>query len=252
MMRKLGELSTIVANPRLRRCDTKYLFIFSHMRSRSTVLSHILGSHEQICGYSEQHRSYLAPRDFQFMRASLYQDLKGDFEGKYLLDKLLHNRQQVCSSLLQRVEHKLIFLLRDPRKSISSNVKLGQAKGRGWFQSVDKVTDYYCERLLQLERYAEQFDGRYFFIESEQLVERTEPLLADLSDWLALPSPLGNRYNKFNNTGRPRYGDSSDNINTGKVVKTLPHDEIEIPASLLEKAESAYLRCYAKLSAGCV
>lgn len=249
VIKKLRELSTIALHPQLRRCNSKYLFILSHMRSRSTALSHILGSHDEICGYSELRRSYNSRMDFLGMRAALYQDLKCDFEGKYLLDKLLHNHQHINKDLIDSIDYKIIFLLRNPKSSITSAVKLGQARGSGW-QYVDKVTDYYCERLERLEEYANGFDGRYFFIESDQLVTNTEPLLADLSEWLALPKPLQNSYNRFNNTGRRLYGDSSENINAGKLVKTQPHGEIEIPTELLNRAEQAYRRCYHALKAG--
>ena len=54
----------------------KYLFIFSHMRSRSSVLSHILGSNSQICGYSELQIPYIDKASIEKMRSLLSAEQK--------------------------------------------------------------------------------------------------------------------------------------------------------------------------------
>ena len=42
----------------MRRSQTNYLFLLSHMRSYSSLMSHLLGSSPQIDGYGEMHLRY--------------------------------------------------------------------------------------------------------------------------------------------------------------------------------------------------
>jgi hypothetical protein len=59
---------------------TQYLFVISHMRSRSSLLSHILGSHPQVIGYSELHQSYQRWSDLLWRRTLAYLERRGGYE----------------------------------------------------------------------------------------------------------------------------------------------------------------------------
>ena len=221
----------------------KYLFILSHMRSRSSVLSHILGSNDGICGYSELQHSYIQYTDLMQLKEDLYDDLKCNFRGKYLLDKLLHNELVISKEVFETASPKIIFLLRTPESSIKSIVNMGYFSGMDWYRTPENALEYYCRRLEHLAMYAEIFDGDAFFLESDDLLNNTDQVLRTLTEWLNLHTSLVNRYRKFNHTGKSGCGDRSENIQTGRLIKTKGYPDIEIPPEVLQVAESSYNKC---------
>ncbi|MBZ2167857.1 sulfotransferase family protein [Marinobacter sp. F4216] len=245
---RVTKIKEVIFNPSVITSPLRYLFVLSHMRSRSSVLSHILGSNDSICGYSELHRSYINYMDILKMRVALYHDLKVDLRGKYLLDKILHNEHEISGEVLKAVEPKVLFLLRNPRSSIKSIIKMGQISGMKIYEDPEKASEYYCSRLMRLTAYAEAVDPDYFFLESDDLVNKTEAVLRDLTKWLGLSSPLTSDYRFFNNTGKPGYGDRSEKIRAGRVIKTTGYPDINIPPELLRAAESAYQSCKLSLN----
>ena len=155
---KVKRLYILFFNPHLITERTKYLFIFSHMRSRSSLLSHVLGSNSEICGYRELHRSYLNQIDLLETRIDLYHDQKKELHNKYLLDKILHNDHIVSSKIFEIAQPKIIFLLREPKSTFESMINMGYITGIDWYKDPQKVLKYYASRLLELEKYAKQIE----------------------------------------------------------------------------------------------
>ncbi len=213
------------------------------MRSRSSVLSHILGSNDSVCGYGELQNSYIQHTDITKMHDDLYNDLKCDFRGKYLLDKILGNHLTVSDEVFEIVKPKVIFLLREPESTIKSIINMGFITGIDWYKNPAKASDYYCRRLSYLTDYAETFNGDGFFLESDELLNNTDHVLKELTEWLDLNKSLTSYYKKFNNTGKPGHGDPSENIQTGKLIKTKSYPNIEIPLEILQIAVSSYEKC---------
>lgn len=248
--RKAKKLALISSHPHLITCQTKYLFIISHMRARSSVFSHVLGSNPNICGYSELHRTYLNRKDLFDMRCQLYRDLECKLEGKYLLDKLLHNRFDVSDNVIKIAKPKILFLLRDAESTIKSIIALANRIDWNEFKDPESATDYYCSRLLRLEEFAKKIGSGYFFVDSEDLVDKTDLLLKNLTDWLDLKVPLSKEYSSFNNTGKLTVGDSSANIKSGVLKKTKFYHDIELPLDLLKRGQSSYEQCKTILLSG--
>src|SRR5690606_28951843 len=107
---KAKKLALLIKNPDILFCKKRYLFIFSHMRSRSSVLSHILGSNPEVCGYKELHQPYKGLRSLLQMQLKLAVDLHPNFRNKYLLDKILNN-YTISDAILNKKQPKIIFLL---------------------------------------------------------------------------------------------------------------------------------------------
>lgn len=221
----------------------EYIFLLSHMRSRSSVLSHVLGSNNAILGYSELHGSYRSHTDLMKMKLSLYKEFNCDLNDKFYFDKLLHNSNIISNKLFKDIQPKTIFLIRDAQSSIKSMINMGFITGVKWYKSPQKAMNYYCKRLAFLNRLSKKIKGQYFFIESNDLVDKTDIVLSNLTAFLNLTEPLTNRYFIFNNTGQSGYGDPSNNIEMGVIKKTEGYDDIEIPKHILEKAEIAYDQC---------
>lgn len=245
---KMRLISTLVSNPStIRIAESKYLFIVSHMRSRSSLLAHIIGSSEAVCGHGELHISYRRPSDLIKTRVRLRGDLGCRLKGKYLLDKILHDRYVLSERVLESASPKVIFLLRDAESTVKSIINLGHITGVDWYKDPERASEYYCARLSNMERCAEAIGGDFFFVESDDLVDKTDSVLRSLTAWLGLDEPLASEYSVFNDTGTSCYGDPSDHILAGRVVKAEECPEAEVSKEIIEKAVESYKRCRASL-----
>lgn len=248
MLSKARKLSLAISNPSIFTSRNRYLFILSHMRSRSTVLSHVLGSHPEIVGYSELHRRYDSRLDLFKMRLELYSETKRDLSNKYLLDKLLHNETAIADALLAEIRPKVIIALREPEATLKSIIQMGHRTGVHWYKDPQWAADYYCSRLERLSTYVRTLADEFFYLQADELVEDTEAVLFRLGQWLGLQSPLSANYKQFANTGQRHYGDSSENIRAGVIRKTGEHRNIELPPAVLERADAAFHRCHLQIA----
>src|SRR5688572_27511814 len=67
------------------------LLVLSHMRSYSSVLSHVLGSHPEIDGYCETHIRYRLSLDVHRLGWKVRALTGEPLSGRFVLDKVLHN-----------------------------------------------------------------------------------------------------------------------------------------------------------------
>ncbi len=220
----------------------KYIFIISHMRSRSSVLSHVLGSNLDICGYSELHISYLGRNSLLKMRFKLFNQLKSRLKGKFLLDKLLH-KYSLSSKVIKISKPRIIFLVREPESTIKSIINMGYVTAADAYKDPIVATEYYCTRLTELEEFAKKIEAKAFLVISDDLVDHTSDVLADLTNWLELKTPLAKEYNLFSDTGKFNIGDPLPNIKSGVLKKTEGYPDITIPQELLERAQASFLKC---------
>ena len=230
-----------------------FLFVVSHMRSYSSLLCHILGSHPEISGYEELLQSYVVTSSLDRLARKI-RDRTGNAPlGRYLLDKILHSHLEIGSSILARPDVRCIFLLRDAGDTMRSLRNTLHALG-----DPDRYTDvgmlaYYTDRLNEMVRYSERLGDRSLFIDSEQLLSDTGAVLDRLSQWLALAEPLREEYRTFPHTGVAGHGDPSPNIKAGRVIRSVEERHrdyvpVAIPDDVLERANAAYARCRAALS----
>lgn len=231
-----------------------FLFVISHMRSYSSLLCHILGSHREISGYSEAHQSYFGRNDLDRL-ARMVRDHTGDATLKrFVLDKVLHNHREIAPDILRRPDVRCLFLLRNAEETIASILAMARTMGHtGPFSDPLQVAGYYAERLARMEEYASQVVGRALFVESERLLDDTAGVLARLTQWLALDEPLSDRYQTFRYTGLPGHGDPSPAIKAGRVLASVAErrgDRAPVaPADeALERGRAVHARCYAALS----
>lgn len=242
LSKKIDAVWALITNPKNLFCRTRHIHILSHMRSRSSVLSHILGSNPEICGYSELGISYADRGSLFTQRVKLNREFK-DFRGKYLLDKILHNRYGLPDHVVRSKSPKVIILLREPQSTLRSMLKMAGATGNDSYKDPNYLLNYYCSRLSHLENFAKEYQGQYFFIESDKLLENTEEILTNLSTWLGLDTKLDKNYSQFQRTGTAGYGDFSSNIATGVLRKTKQHDDVLVPKGIVLRAESCYEQC---------
>lgn len=235
----------IVRRPSVVLRPRRYVLVLSHMRSYSSLLCHLLGSHPEIDGYAEMHRSYRRHSDLLRLKAHAFRSLEGDFGGRFVLDKLLHDRYTVSHSLLDSGSVYPIFLVRNPADSVRSILRMGTTiQSVAWYSDPRLVAEYYETRVSHLAEIARTLERPWLFVRSEELVDATRACLDSIASFLGLRTPLDESYSLFKNTGREGWGDYSDVILERRVVRDRPRDDgPELPDGLLVEARRAYDDC---------
>ena len=169
--------------------------------------------------------------------------------NKFLLDKILHD-YELTDKVLEVTKPKVIFLLREPENTLKSIINMGYLTGIEWYKNPEKALKYYNNRLSQLEKLSKQVAGDYCFIESDDLVNTPEAILEKLTHWLNLKQPLKKEYSIFKNTGKPGYGDPSENIKSGVLEQTRRYPKIIIPPEILQQGKVSYSKCKEELLKG--
>jgi hypothetical protein len=238
--------NTAMLNPRLP------LFVLSHMRSYSSVLSHVLGSHPEIDGYCETHLRYRFTFDVVRLKWRVRKLTGEPLRGRYVLDKILHN-YPMASALLESPRTHAVFLLRQPVEVLQSIVHMGMHLDvNDSNANVANATKYYVERLRRLTRLAKLLGRRAAFVESEMLMSRTDEALDFLRGFLSLDEPLARRYRSFSKTGRAGYGDPSETIHSGELgARRAERPRYSIPTVLIAEAVVAHSECLAACNRNC-
>ena len=223
------------------------------MRSYSSVLSHVLGSHAEIDGYCETHLRYYFALDFMRLKWRVRRLTGEPLRGRMVLDKILHN-YALAPALLHSPDTQAVFLLRQPVEVLQSIIHMGthlDANSRN--ADVASATAYYVARVRQLARLAPMLGARAAFVESEQLMSHTDRTLDFLTHFLGLARPLDRRYRSFSRTGKPGYGDPSPAIATGELgARREPKPRYSIPSKLIAQAVEAHAECLAACNYHCV
>ena len=227
-----------------------YIFVIGHMRSYSSLLTHILGSHPKVSGYAEMHQKYRNWLDLLELNSKVERTTDKLSAHRYVLDKILHP-QALSPRVMARKDLRAIAIAREPRSTIASILQLRA----GGIDSTETAVRYYVERMQTLLRVAEMRRGDLVYLDGESLVEGTDRTLARLTDYLQLTPQLRSEYSIFRFTGVPKYGDPSDWIKSGRVIASRgPRATVELDRSQLERVSRAYeqMRAYmekhAKLS----
>ena len=226
------------------------------MRGRTSLLSHILGSHPEIAGHSEMHQGYSNSLDLLKLRCKVSIDNSHTLGGRYVLDKVL-NGYTLGRRIMTAPATKVIFLLREPESSLKSIIAMGRRyPGVEWHRDPRRALAYYVTRLAQLEDIAkaraEAGASPAFFCDSEHLLSRTALVLQELTQWLGLETELSPHYTVFETTGRLGWGDPSDAIRSARIQRAAAcYGGIELDTDILEEATTRFHRCRNTLLALC-
>jgi hypothetical protein len=233
-----------------------YLFLFSHMRSYSSLLSHMLGSHREISGYVETHLKYRSRLDLLRLRWHIALATGALPTGRYLLDKLLHNFMLIPKQLRESPRLRTLIFIRKPEPTLRSILQLGvRCPAVGWYSDQHRVSEYYCARLAWLAAVGAHMRERAFVFPAEALIDDTDALLLHVTRHLELSTPLRPHYEVRKLSGEPRYGDVSENIKSGSVRRDPRHaiteSVLDIDPALLDRCNRAYLACMMTLTDWC-
>ncbi len=226
---------------------TRHVFILSHMRSRSSLLAHILGSHPDIVGYRELLIAYTSRRGLLAQRAELFGEFPHAPSNPWLLDKILHETYALAPGVLRPVDPSLLFLVREPRGTLDSLLRMYAKHAPAVDHPRQRALEHYTHRLGSLVRDAQRLPGRKRLLLSDELLARPAGVLEELTGWLGLSEPLSPEYRQFRHSGQPLYGDTSSKLASNRIVVTEPASSEPLPGALLEKAEGAFRKCLAEL-----
>lgn len=223
----------------------QYVLVFSHMRSYSSLLCHLLGSHPEIDGYAEMHRSYRRRLDLVRLNAHVYRSLGGSLDGRYVLDKVLHDAYLTRDSILESSAVYPIFLVRKPEAALASIIEMGRrVSGASSYSDPRLAAIYYERRLRTLSGMAERVERRCLFVRAEQVVDDTRSCLDTIERFLSLGSRLPETYSLFVHTGDQGWGDDSGWIRQGRIVRDRQRSDVrKIDDELLLRATRAYNDC---------
>jgi hypothetical protein len=241
-MRQLGLkafYAAVKVNLALRRHKYRYVFVLGHMRSGSTLLTHILLNHPAFSGSIETHITYAEQDD---LRKLIYTTCKNyatlNIGSCYLVDQINHDSNLSNEILLTYANLKCIIILRSPRQTLQSMLSILGVEE-------NEAVQYYLSRLGTLAEYGEILRGRALFVEYDDLVFQTEQTLRALSRFFCVEQPFSSDYKIHRETGRT--GDKSNNIWTGRVINTPKHEDVPISPEAISLSNNAFASCKDRL-----
>ena len=179
---------------KLRRRPYRILLLLGHMRSGSSVFTHILTTNKEIHGFGENHAIYSKEKDFEKLILNTYWMFhKIRMPEKYVLDKVLHKGYLVNEMLLCKKNVYVIFLIREPEQAIVSRLAIlyrdkfeNNNKYQPSLREQEEEMRYYIGRLSDLENYAKTMNNkkRCLFITNEQLLTQTKMVFKKYSYFL--------------------------------------------------------------------
>ncbi|MBD2666874.1 nucleoside triphosphate hydrolase superfamily protein [Richelia sinica FACHB-800] len=233
---------------RWRKNPYRAIFILSHMRSGSSLFTHILNSNPEIIGYGETHINYNDESDIKQLLFKVYGKLRQiNMSHKYILDKVLHNHKILAENFLTSEKIYAIFLVREPKRTLASILNIKP----NW--SEEKALNYYIDRLLTLERYAKLINSKEhtLWLDYDQLVNQSNSVFVKLQNFLETKTAFSEEYEILHTTGIKGIGDSSENIKAGRIIKEQRKLEANISIEAIEKASHYFNECYTTLGQYC-
>ncbi len=240
------------------RAPFKYLFVFAHMRSGSSLLVHLLNSHPMILGYGETKITYKDANSLSHLISKV-----AHFFGKnrvvetYILDKVVQDKLFDAMSLLKRKDVYCLFLMRNAEKALPSItnmfVNVYPKIFPGYAGGEVEALDYYSKRLEKLVELAQFVDSkeRSLFVSYEQLIDQTEDVFVGIHEWLNIENTFNETYEVHKATGIPVVGDFSDTILSGKIQREIKTANQTVSPAVLEQGTTAYNQCCEKLRSMC-
>lgn len=224
------------------------LFLISHMRGRTSLLSHILGSHPDIAGYYEQHIAHRKPLSGLRLRASLLEEGLVSPGTRYLFDKVLHSHLDPHPD----ARGVRVVLLRRPDATLKSIIGMGQARNSKW-QDEQEAVSYYCRRLQEILQLTQRSRQPAALVKSEAIVAESDAVLQGMTGFLELKVPLSASYESFEKTGKAVSGDPSEGIRAGTILTQARRHDVQLTPALLSQAQDRYGQVLDGLAkAGCI
>lgn len=228
----------------------RYILLFSHMRSYSTLIGHLVGSHPQISGYTEQHQSYRSFADLSGLCYGVWKVSDYEVTGDYLFDKVLQDTLSISDEVLLREDVLPVYAIREPIASMRSVVAMGRRKNRPSWNEPERAIGHFSKRYAALRELSERRpDSAALFADS--IITSPEQTLTELSTYLGLDSAITPAYDLFPKTGVSGFGDPTGPIEAGRIVADRPAHAVDIPDDVAARLVADYERTCEVLVSRC-
>lgn len=224
----------------------EYIFVLSHMRSGSSLLSHLLVSNPQVIGFGESSTVYRQERDLEMLKTKVFFMFRlwtCKTSARFMLDKILHTRllDERFVELMPSLPVKVIILLREPRATLRSLTSP---------PFVGKIREYavlhYVSRMEAIRANLESWQGdmQPACVTYDNLINNSEETLQFLTNYLGLTEPLCEHYDVLPTTGMGGFGDPADRIGLGRIIRTPREDTVvDIEPEAFSRCSIAYQQC---------
>lgn len=203
----------------------KFIVIVAHMRSGSSLLTHILNTNPEIAGYGENHLAYQSEKDLDRVVAKVMTRMKlHSIRESFFVDKVLHNHLEISQHLLDSGQCQLIYLLREPTATLASMLCMTHQVRNFHWDDYSRASSYYIQRLHNIMCLAmhSKLDNRAIFITHEQLIHSSQAVFNAIEKFLHLSTPLHEEYDILPTTGRPCIGDPTKRIKAARILRDKP------------------------------
>lgn len=218
-------LTKLLTKPNLLKAQ-RPIFLLSHMRSNSSLISNLIGNHPQINGYYEMQQAYLDRFDYLYQKILFANQHSEKKEANYIFDKILHNHLYLNPNLVVKKNAIIFISLREPNLTIPSIVKYfsNTTRKKEW-GNIELATKYYCNRIKHLAEYSEKIKNKYYYFDASLIRNDSQATLTFISENIGLKSSLTNQYIPQKLTGSGGAGDRSENILTGNIIPQTSTEE---------------------------
>lgn len=217
----------------------QFIIINAPARSGTSMLTCILCSHPEICGYGETKVIYESKKSiYDLVSQVCWAYRKLWVTERYFLDKVVYKQFIQDVSIFDGLDVRWIFLLRDPHATVKSFVHY-------FGKSEQRALTYYRNRLSQLQTQAKQLKDqrRSLFVTYEALTSQTEGSLAVITDFLGLDEPLRSSYRYSLASKGYGAGDQSEYITSGEVLSRPRSYRVTVSDNALVEATEVYAKC---------
>ncbi|WP_400076060.1 sulfotransferase [Winogradskyella sp. R77965] len=215
-----------------------YVFLMAHVRSGSSLVTHILCTNNEILGFGEYSYQILDEDDLVAFNFDVRRKSRVLFSKQtYITNQINGSNCFPDKHLLKLKRLKFIFLIRRPQEAISSMYQLSKRFNQTHL-TPEKLVDEYCKQVNYLMKLKNNIsEDQYFFLTHESLIKNPEKQLNSISSFLKLNQPLSPEYNlqKFTHHS----GDPSENICSRKI-RTIKSPQIKLDKILLDRAQAVY------------
>lgn len=242
------------AQSRLRGYRPRFLIQLGHMRSGSTVLTHILNTNPQIMGFGETHIRYRSAEDLQRLVYVVHRQLRQPWlRDAWIFDKVLHANKFESGYLAGCARCRFLFLIREPESSLRSMMHQFPT---WWTDALlpreelqAKAAGHYDSQLRAIMQFADRLAGdeRALFFTHAQLLSQTAEVFRALERLLRLRVPLSERYQLLSTTGTFGIGDPSPHIRRGYLDRAIPPVDLVVDAEVVASSRSLFEACCARL-----
>ncbi len=241
-----------------RKHPYQLLFLMSHMRSGSSLLTHILCSNPEIIGYGETQIKYNSGHDIQTLIHKVYnrnaQELTRfktlqafGMSHTYIFDKVLHGNLKDLT-ILKNTPNKSIVLIREPERTLQSILDIRNH----WTE--EQALSYYRNQLQHLIDCTTFIadSSRFLLVTYQQVIEDTPRVLQVLQSFFGTEQTFSEQYKVRKTTGQAGIGDPVGHIKAGTIVRERRQLNTTVSTMIIQKAHRVFEKAHHELSHSCL